>query len=135
MALVEFDWLCAATAAIVYYVLGGLWFTPLFGRAWDRSIGHDRSTDDGRFPASYYVVPLVGAVISTGVVACLVAVIDPGGVAASMAVGAGVGVAVAAASTTNALTPHTPKPYQFAAVTGGYHLVACTLAGLVIGLV
>lgn len=28
--------------AIAYYVAGAVWFTPLFGRAWDRSIGHER---------------------------------------------------------------------------------------------
>lgn len=130
----EITWWGVAIAAIVYYALGAFWFAPLFGQAWDRSIGHDRTIDNGRFPTSYYIVPLAGAVLSTVVIASVATMIKPTELLAVVAVGAGVGLAIAAASTTNALTPHTPKPYQFAAITGGYHFVGCTLAGLIIGL-
>lgn len=130
----EITWWGVAVAAIVYYALGALWFTPFFGRAWDRSIGYDRANDTDRFPLAYYTVPLAGTAISTGAVAALAALAGADGVLMSAAVGAGVGLAIAAASTTNALTPHTPQPYRFAAITGGYHLVGCTLGGFVIGL-
>lgn len=126
-------WWAVAMAAILYYVLGALWFTPLFGRAWDRSIGYDRSHDNGRFPISYYLVPLIGAVIGTLVIAVLIALIGPQGVLGSAAIGAGIGVSIAAATFTNALTPHTPKPFLFAAITAGYHLTGCVVVGTVLG--
>lgn len=129
----EISWWLVAIAAIGYYLLGALWFTPLFGRAWDRSIGYDRAKDKGRFPVSYYVVPLVAAIVASVVIAVLAALIDADPLGSAL-LGASVGAVVAAATLTNALTPHTPHPYVFAAVTGGYHLLACTLAGLLVGL-
>ena len=124
-------WWVTALAGFLYYLLGAAWFTPLFGRAWDRSIGHERSRTAGRFPISYYLLPFAGALV-TGVVITALHRAGAGAVSGTLT-GAGVGLVVAAASLTNALTPHTPHPYLFGAITGGYHLVGCTLAGLTIG--
>lgn len=60
-AFAHVNWLATALAALSYYLLGVAWFTPLFGQAWDRSIGYDRSPT-ARFGPAYYVVPLVSAV-------------------------------------------------------------------------
>jgi hypothetical protein len=125
-------WWAAALGGLVYFVLGAAWFTPLFGRAWDRSIGYDRSRNAGRFPLSYYVLPLAGALVSAYVIAALVP--PHSGPGPGLLTGAGVGVVAAAASVTNALTPHTPHPYSFGAITGGYHLTGCALTGLAIGI-
>lgn len=133
MALGEVNWWAALIAASGYYLLGALWFSPLFGRAWDRSIGHNRAAGNGRFPLSYYLVPLCGAAVGTLVIAVFRALIDPAGLVGAAAVGLGIGVAIAGATLTNALTPHTPKPYLFAAITAGYHLLGCTLVGLILG--
>lgn len=125
-------WWAAALGGLLYYLLGAAWFTPLFGRSWDRSIGYDRSRNTGRFPLGYYLLPLAGALVTTVVIA---AIYPPGGgVGAGLVSGAGVGIAAAAASFTNALTPHTAHPYVFGAITAGYHLTGATLAGLTIGL-
>ncbi|MBH0117301.1 DUF1761 domain-containing protein [Salinibacterium sp. NG253] len=124
----------ALPAAFAYFALGALWFTPLFGRAWDRSIGHDRSQDNGRFPTSYYVTPFITAVVTTIVMSLLIQNSSAtGAFGAGAVVGAGIGLAIAAASFTNALTPHTPRPFTFATITGGYHLVACIITGTILG--
>ena len=64
-------WWVTALAGFLYYLLGAAWFTPLFGRAWDRSIGHDRSRTAGRFPISYYLLPRAGALVTGVVIAAL----------------------------------------------------------------
>ena len=129
------NWLGTAAAAVVYYALGALWFGPLFGRAWDRSIGHDRAQTGGRFPLSYYVVPLCCSAVTTIVIALAIDVIDSDSAVAAVLVGLGVGLASAAASLTNALTPHTPQPFVFGAVTASYHLTGATVAGAILGVV
>lgn len=126
------SWWVTGFAGLVYYVLGAAWFTPLFGRSWDRSIGYDRSRDGGRFPLSYYLLPLAGALLVVGVIAALLP--ERAGVVVGLLTGAAVGLAAAAASVTNALTPHTPHPYLFGAITGGYHLTGGALAGTILGL-
>lgn len=122
-------------AAIAYYALGALWFGPLFGRVWDRSIGHDREQTGGRFPLSYYVVPLCCSAAATIVIALVLDAIDSGTVVAGALVGFGVGFSSAAASLTNALTPHTPQPFVFGVVTASYHLTGATVAGAILGVV
>ena len=125
------NWLGVAVGALAYYMLGALWFTPLFGKAWDRSIGHDRPKAE-RFGVAYYVVPLVSAVLVSVMLGIVLAASKPGGLADAMLIGLMVGVAAAAVSINNALTPHTPRPYLFGAVTGGYHLVGITVAAVLI---
>ena len=39
-AITRLDWLPIALATIAVFVLGALWFTPLFGRAWDALARH-----------------------------------------------------------------------------------------------
>lgn len=140
--LTEIHWWVVLLAAFAYFALGAAWFTPLFGRAWDRSIGHDRSANQGRFPLSYYLVPFWAAAVATAGVAGLIAAVGVEavaggaglGAALGAGVGAGVGIAVAAATFTNSLTPHTPRPYQLACINGGYHLVGLTMAGAILGM-
>ncbi len=129
----ELNWIAVLVAAVAYYVLGAAWFTPLFGRVWDRSIGYDRAAAGGRFPLSYYITPLFGALVSTLVTAVLVATAGVDSLAGGALVGLGIGLVAASASITNALTPHTPKPYLFGVVTGGYHLTGLTIAGAILG--
>ncbi len=131
--LAEVRWVAVAVAAFAYYVLGAVWFTPLFGKAWDRSLGYDRSQAP-RFTPDYYLVPLASAVTATLVLGMLLAALAPASFGEALSVGALVGLAVAAISVNNALTPHTPHPYLFGAVTGGYHLVGLTVAAAVIDL-
>ncbi|MDV6230336.1 MULTISPECIES: DUF1761 domain-containing protein [Rhodococcus] len=129
------NWLGVAVAAVAYYALGALWFGPLFGRAWDRSIGHDRAQTGNRFPLSYYAVPLCCSAATTIVIALILDVIDSDAAVSGVLVGLGVGLGSAAASLTNALTPHTPQPFVFGAVTASYHLTGAAVAGAVLGVV
>lgn len=127
-------WWAVAAGGFIYYLLGAAWFTPLFGRAWDRSVGHDRSPAGSRFPLSYYIVPLIGSLVTTAVIAVLAQATSSTGAGPGTAIGAGVGLAIAVASVTNSVTPQAPHPYLLGAITGGYHLTGCTLAGLIVGL-
>jgi len=122
-AFAQLNWLAIAVAALAYYLLGAVWFTPLFGKAWDRAIGHDRSADR-RFGADYYVVPLLSATAVSVALGVILAATGFERMGDALGLGAVVGLGVAfAVSINNALTPHTPHPYLFGAVTGGYHLV------------
>lgn len=130
-AFAHLNWLAVALAALAYYLLGAAWFTPLFGKAWDRSIGYDRSQAT-KFRPAYYVVPLVSAVLVALALGLILAALAPSfGEALIVGVIVGLGVA-AAVSINNALTPHTPHPYVFGAVTGGYHLVGIVIVSAII---
>lgn len=130
---VHLNWLAVALAALAYFLLGAVWFTPLFGKAWDRSIGYDRSTA-ARFGPDYYLVPLISAVLVSLALGLILAALAPSGFGETLIVGAVIGLGVAAAiSVNNALTPHTPHPYLFGAVTGSYHVVGIVIVTAIIG--
>lgn len=132
-ALTHLNWLAIALAALAYYVLGALWFTPLFGRTWDRAIGYERPTG-GRFALDYYLVPLASAILAAFAVGMILAALRPSSLGEALFIGLVIGLGVAfAVSMNNALTPHTPHPYLFGAVTGGYHLVGIVAVSAIIG--
>lgn len=131
-AFAHLNWLAVALAALAYYLLGAAWFTPLFGKAWDRSIGHDRSTAP-TFGPDYYLVPLVSAIFVSLALGLILAALAPPSFGEALLVGVVIGVGVAAAvSINNALTPHTRHPYLFGAVTGSYHFVGIVIVSAII---
>lgn len=131
-ALADLGWLAIGIATLVYYLLGALWFTPLFGTAWDTAIGHRRVRGES-FPVAYYVVPLVSALLVTVAVAVLAAVAGTEGPADALGLGLVVGLAVALpVSVNNALTPHTPHPFRLGFITGGYHAVGVVAVALIV---
>lgn len=133
-AFTELNWLAVVIAAVAYYLFGALWFTPLFGTAWDTAIGHTREPGT-RFPVSYYLVPLASSIMVTIAMAVIIQAAAVAGFAEALGIGilAGLGVAFAI-SVNNGLTPHTPHPFRFGAITGGYHAVGITMVSLILWL-
>ena len=129
-SLTDLSWLAIGIATLVYYLLGALWFTPLFGAAWDTAIGYTRGA---RFSAAYYVVPLVSSLLVTVAMGVLVAAAGVEQWADALVLGLLVGVGVAlAVSVNNALTPHTPHPFRLGLITGGYHVVGIVAVTLIV---
>lgn len=125
-------WLGIALATLAYYVLGAVWFTPLFGRAWDSALGHRRDPNS-RFSPRYYLVPLISSLIVATATAMLAGALALDRISDALALGSVVGIGYGASvSLTNAITPTTPRPWLFAAVTGGYHLVGCLIVAMTI---
>lgn len=116
-------WPAVAVAALAYFLLGALWFSPLFGGAYDRALGVDRSAERGWAPV-YFVVPFVGSLALSAAVAWLFGAAGVATLAEALGLGLAVGVGCAApVSFTNAVNPKTPRPLLYGAVTGSYHAV------------
>ncbi|WP_315093191.1 DUF1761 domain-containing protein [uncultured Cellulomonas sp.] len=130
----DLRWFAVPVATLAYFLLGAVWFTPLFGKAWDDAIGHRRVAGD-RFSAAYYVVPLLSSLLVTVTMAALLARSGTEGLVDALALAVVVGLGVALAiSVTNALTPHTPHPFRLGLITGGYHLIGIVVVTLLLAL-
>ena len=129
----DLSWLAIGIATLAYYLLGALWFTPLFGAAWDTAIGHTRVRGRevlrrvlrgaaGQQPAGHGRDgrPRRARPGSSGSTDALVL---------GLVVGLGVALAV---SVNNALTPHTPHPFRLGFITGGYHVVGIVAVTLIV---
>jgi len=128
----QVSWLAVLVATLAYYLLGALWFTPLFGAAWDRAIGHARVRGE-TFSAAYYVVPLASSLLVTVAMAVLAAAVELAGPVDALALGlvAGLGIALPI-SVNNALTPHTPHPFHLGLITAGYHVAGIATVTLIV---
>ena len=119
-------------ATVVGFVLGALWYGPLFGRAWMRAAGTtaDALGRDVNAARTYAVTFVLGLIASY--VFGLYLGPDPGR-AFAVVLGAAAGLFwVATALATNYLFER--RPIMLIVINGGYHAVRFTLIGLAFGL-
>ncbi|MBL8327079.1 MAG: DUF1761 domain-containing protein [Rubrivivax sp.] len=118
-------------AGLAYFALGGLWFTPLFGKQWDRAVGFQRPAR-WRPALPYYLVPLAGCTAVAMALGHLMERMATSSLHEALALGLVVGAGVSLPITSvNALAPNMPRPALYAAVTGSYHVLGAVLCAAV----
>lgn len=119
-------------AGAAYFALGGLWFTPLFGKQWDKAVGFARPPK-WRPSAVYYIGPLVGCMLAASALAILVRLTNAQTLEQHICLGLTVGLGFGATITTvNAIAPNMPRPGLYALVVGSYHTVGLMLCSAVL---
>lgn len=118
-------------AAASSFVLGGLWYGPLFGKLWQRLAGLTEQQLAAGSPAKIFSLSFVLAVVQAWVFAMFL------GPSPSLALGLGAGASaglcwVGAAFGVNDLFER--RPVGLWAVNAGYQTLAFTLYGLIFGL-
>lgn len=131
----ELDWLAIVFAALVYFILGAVWFTPLLGNMYDKALGVERQKSQ-KWPTIYSIGPFISSVIVTVATSVLVYALDihalSNAVLLGLIVGGGYAMCI---SFNNAINPITPRPLMYGAVTGGYHLAGIGLiAAMIFGM-
>ena len=124
------NWLAVLAAALSAFLLGGIWYGPLFKNAWCREAGVDLDKPNGH-PARVFGVAFVAALLSAVFLAWLLGPAPP----LSLAVHHGVMVGFAFVSMSFAIN------YSFAGrslklwlIDSGYHILQFALYGLILGL-
>jgi Protein of unknown function (DUF1761) len=126
------NWLAVLLAAVVYTVLGALWFTLLFGRQYAAALG--RTEPPQPAGALFIAGPAVCTLVVTLTTALLMTALRVDTVGDAVLVALVVGVGYLVANTVNiAINPNMPHPLYYGLVTGSYHLVGIVAAGLVLG--
>ncbi|CAM3658558.1 hypothetical protein GCM10009799_47260 [Nocardiopsis rhodophaea] len=131
----ELNWLAVSGAALVYFVLGAVWFArPVFGNAWMRAI--DWSGDDEKPGPAMYIGPLIVCLIQVIVLAMLLVAIGAGTVVDGivLALVAGIGLGGSALFVTGYFDPKKPQPMVWFGITAGYHVVGLVIAALILSL-
>ena len=125
---VEINWLGVVLAALSAFVVGGLWYSLLFAKPWQRAAGvTDEQLLGGRVRAfvGTFLLSLVMAV-------ALAAFVGPSGAGFGALAGAIAGIAwVGAAFGVNYLFEH--RSFLLFAINGGYNAVAFTAMGAIVG--
>lgn len=131
MTFEDINWLAVLAAAVSAFVLGGIWYGPLFKHAWCREAGIDPAKPDARHPAGVFGTAFVAALVAAVMFAWLLGP-APG---LHLALHHGFLIGLAFVATSFAIN------YAFAGrslklwlIDGGYHTLQFTLYGLVLGL-
>ncbi|QYJ07684.1 DUF1761 domain-containing protein [Qipengyuania flava] len=127
----ELNWIAIIAAAVSAFVLGGLWYGPLFGKKWAALVG---ITEEDQKNASMATVFGGAFVLSLIAAAVFAAFLGPQpGVEFATAAGFAAGLGwVAATFGINYLFAQ--RPFALWLIDGGYATLQFTLYGLVIGL-
>jgi hypothetical protein len=135
--LVQLNWLAVLVGAVVYFVLGALWFAPqVFGRPWMAAIGWDESRPRPEMNPISYIGPAVFylvAAIATGLLAAATGTDTlQEGVVLGLVVG--VGYALTVTATDAVFDPNKPKPWTWFAISGAYHVVSLVIVGVLVAI-
>jgi len=119
-------------AGLAYFALGGLWFTPLFGKYWDKAVGFERPPS-WRPSAIYYIGPLAGCLVAAFATSQLIRLSDAESFSSFLTIGLIVGLGYGASITAvNAISPNMQNPGLYALVTGSYHLFGLLLCSSIL---
>lgn len=124
----EINYLAVGVAGVSAFILGGLWYGPLFGKAWQRLSGVD--PEAAASPVKTFGGSLVLSLIAAFVFAMFLG--PDAGIGFATGVGAAAGLCwVATSFGINYLFEQKPLGLWF--VNGGYHTLQFTLYGAILG--
>ncbi|ASD23052.1 MULTISPECIES: DUF1761 domain-containing protein [Cryobacterium] len=126
---VSFNWLAVALAALSSFVIGGLWYSVVFARPWQRAAGvTDEQLKHGT--ARVFIGSAILAIVMAISLAAFIGSNGPGfGTFAGFATGS---TFVAAAFGVNYLFER--RSLVLFAINGSYNVVSFTVMGAIIGL-
>jgi len=129
--LASLNWLAAAVGGLAYFMIGWLWYGPLFGKAWMKEKGmeeHPEPPNPAIFIYSLILQVIAGISIGLFITALSIDTAS-GGLYVGLAAGAGF---VLTTVGINGL--YNDMSLQLFVIDGGYHLAGFAAAGLIIGL-
>jgi hypothetical protein len=131
-AMTRINWLAVLAATFACTVLGGLWFTALFGKAYASVLG--RAHDPKAKPAPIFIVgPLVCTLIAVLTSATLIKALNLTSAGDAITFGAVVGFGYFVSTMTNtAINPNMPRPLMYSLVSGPYFFLLSIITSLIL---
>jgi len=128
-AMAGVSWLAILVAAFVTFLLGGLWYGPLFGKPWMRASGvTEERARQGNMPLIFglsFVLQLLAAF-------SLDMFIGEAGTGFGVFAGAMTGIFFVATAF-GVVYLFEQRPFAHWAVNAGYHVVSFTIMGAILG--
>lgn len=130
-AMGQINYLAVLAAAVSAFVLGGLWYGPLFGKAWMKAAGATPESMQQGHGARVFIVSFVWALLGAWFFAMFLGAEPAPGFATAIGFGTGL-IWIAGSFAIN--YQFEQKPLALLLVNGGYHTAQYTLYGLILGL-
>lgn len=127
----DFDWVAIGTAALSAFLLGGVWYGPLFGKRWQSLVG----LNDEQVKSAPMVRVLGGSFVLSLIAATVFALFLGPDPELGFALGAGASAGLCWVASSFAINYlFAQRPMGLFLIDGGYHTLQFTLYGLVLGL-
>lgn len=126
------NWTSVLIAFLLYFFLGGLWFTLLFKNAYAQSLGKVGQLPEK--PAPIFIVgPAMCSLVITIATSVLIYALDISTLSSAIEFAMIVGIGYLVANTVNiAINPNIPNPILYGIISGAYHLTGITIVCVVL---
>lgn len=125
------NWLAVIAAAVSMFVIGGIWYGPLFARPWQKAAGlSDEQLKNANMPVIFGLAFVLSLLMAANLAFFVAGVPDLGAVI-GYSVAAGLGWAAFGLSIV-ALFERRPLSYHL--INGGYLTLSFVVMGLILGL-
>ena len=129
--LANLNWIGILIAFVVYFVLGALWFTLFFSKAYKISLGKEGENLPNK--PIFIIGPAVCSLVITIASALLIYALKIEVLSGAVEFAAIVGIGILVANTVNiAINPNIPYPIYYGIITGSYHLVGIFLVSMIV---
>jgi hypothetical protein len=131
----EINWLAVAVAALATFMLGGVWYTALFGKAWQKAHHIDETKMTEMQKARPMPVFLAWQMVCYIIISFGMAVIITGTGIASLSEGATLGACIWVVVAAVVLTNHLPTPTEWTGyfIDVSYQAIYCVGTGALLG--
>ena len=130
----QMNWLAVVGAALAGFLIGGVWYGPLFSKAWQRESGLSDETLKNGSMAQIFGTTFVLNLIASFILGHVLATYQHPGLHVSAMIGFGIGLGFVATSIgVNYLFAR--KSLKLFLIDGGYWTLVYTVMGAVFGLV
>lgn len=131
-AFANVGWVAVVIATLASSVLGGVWFTALFGKTYAVALGREAQPQTKPGPL-FIFGPLACGLVTTVTSALLMRSLDVNSVTGAVTFGATVGLGYVVATMTNtAINPNFPRPFLYSAVCGPYFLLSSMMTAVIL---
>ena len=130
--IMQLNWLAVLAAAVSAFVIGGVWYGPLFLRAWSREAGIDmHAQKQKRHPAKVFGTAFVAALVGAAAFAWWIGPAPDLEYAVRRGVLAGFGIAATSFGINYAFAGRSLKLWL---IDGGYHTLQFAVYGMILGI-
>lgn len=126
---VNLNWWAVLVATVLGFLLGGLWYGPLFGKAWLKAVG--KTEDELGKPGVAMGLSFIAQVVSAVGLACLVQALNLNGLGDGIMIGALIGVAFIATAMGSDMAFSGAKPSLWM-IQSGYRICYMVIMGVVL---
>ncbi len=138
MVALHINHLAVIAASVVYFIIGGLWFSPiLFSKVWQELIGLTEEKKQERLKKNnmgfLLGMSFVAGLVASYALACIIGAFQVNSIVYGALTGLLVGVSFVFTSTGTSYL-FAGRPFKLTLIDAGYPVVALTVAGAILGI-